>query len=219
MRRIGPLAVIAALAMSFAAPLARAASIIDGDFSAGGVTEVPPGWTANAGFMLEPRYNTVTDNPALVPAGGSYALSIGNFTWQSAPVLSQVISTQRGATYTVSFLAMAPKSDATSRLDVYVDALYGPDPYATPIGGTGLTVTGTLPYTLESFSFIGTGSDTLSIVAYNNPATYYVADVTIAGGIAGSVPEASSWALMIAGFACLGLFAARTGRDRTARLA
>lgn len=219
MRRNLFLAVIASVMMAFAAPAARAATIVDGDFSAGGLTAVPPGWTANTAYLTEGGFNKVTDNSFLVPPGFPFALSIGNFNSQPIPVLSQVITTTPGATYTISFLAMANAADADSRLNVFVDTSYGTGANATPVGGTGLTVTGSLPYTLESFSFVGTGSDTLSIAAYNNPAEYLVGNVTISGGIASGVPEASSWMLMIAGFACVGLLATRGRRGHTLRLA
>lgn len=213
-RRLAGLAVYSAALFSvglfWAVPSARAATLNNGDFSSGDLT----GWTANAGFSSYPAFNYLTSKFSDVPTPGDFALSIGNFNTSDIPVLSQTFTTTPGATYTISFMAKAPPSGPDAHLYVYVDTSYASGANATPVGGTGVTVNGTLqPYTPESFSFVGTGSDTLSIAAYNTPAQFYVADFAIAGG----VPEASTWLMLVAGFAGLGLVA--RGRRRMLRAA
>jgi PEP-CTERM motif len=71
-------------------------------------------------------------------------------------------------------------------------------------------------YKEYSFQFTGTGSDTLAISALNSPSFYYVDDVSV-GAVNSAVPEPSTWAMMILGFAGIGAMTYR--RRKSAMLA
>lgn len=61
-------------------------------------------------------------------------------------------------------------------------------------------------YQSYSFNVLATGSDTLSFIAYNNPSFGYLDDVSLN---ISAVPEPSTWAMLILGFASLGFIAHR----------
>jgi hypothetical protein len=213
-RKCGSLLAVTTLIVGVAFSQAQAASITNGGFEGGVTGTVPNGWSANAAYLSEPSFNLVVTNPSLVHSGLS-ALQIGNFNRENIPVLSQTITDTPGTVYTISFWAMALDSDSASRLDVFMNTSYLLVPDATPIGGTGVSITGTLPYTLESFIFTGTGSDVLSIAAYNNPAEYFVDDVSISGGTS-VVPLPAALPLFATGLAGLGLLGWRRKRKAQA---
>src|SRR3974390_2135979 len=163
-RKCGSLFAVTTLIIGVAFSEAQAASITNGGFEGGVTGTVPNGWSANAAYLSEPTFNTVTNDPSFVHSG-LFALQISNFNSENIPVLSQTITDTPGTLYTINFWATAPNSDLSSVLYVFVNTSFASN---APVGGTGATVKGTLPYTLESFSFTGTGSDVLSIAAYNN---------------------------------------------------
>jgi hypothetical protein len=81
------------------------------------------------------------------------------------------------------------------------------------VGRAGVTVTDTIGEAFEkfSFSFVGTGHDTLQIAGQTNPSSWFVDDASVTGA-ASTVPEAPTWAMMLAGFAGLGLVGYRWRR-------
>ena len=59
-------------------------------------------------------------------------------------------------------------------------------------------------WTEETFSLTGTGSDSITFTAYNNPSEYYLDDVSVV-----PTPEPASTVLLALGIAGLGLAARR----------
>jgi len=176
-----------------------------GVYTDGSGVSVPNGWTANAGFDLNPGFNHVTNSP--INSGGS-ALSIGNYTYQAAPVLSQILSDTAGNVYNGSvwveygggFGAASYNGDPPAFLDLQVNGgnLLALNNDSTP-GNT---------YTEFTFAFVATGSDTLALTGNTDPSEWFVDDVTITnGGPAGQVPEPAS--LWLAGVSLLALGLAR----------
>ena len=185
----GAAAVLAGFAMSANASNLLVNPGFEGDGPSASVS-VPTGWTSDAAYNLHPSFNFVTNNPVFVYAGAR-ALSISNYEYEATPHLFQTFADVVGATYYVSFYATSLFGGAGAFLDVSA-------------GGSDLALHGTLPaYTLYSFNFVGTGSDTLSIGAANSQGYYYVDGVSVEGLSAG-VPEPATWAMMLVGFGGLG---------------
>ena len=66
-------------------------------------------------------------------------------------------------------------------------------------------------YALYTFTFTGTGSDTLSISNQNNPSYQVIDNVSVTGS-GSTIPEPSTWAMMLIGFAGLGFVGYRRTR-------
>jgi hypothetical protein len=73
-------------------------------------------------------------------------------------------------------------------------------------------------YTLETFTFTGNGSDTLTFQAQNSNFSYRLDDVSVTR-VASAVPEPSTWAMTLIGFAGIGFLAYRRKRNSTLKAA
>jgi hypothetical protein len=196
MKWIGPAALAAALVAGSgaqAAQLIQNGGFENGTYSStmGGHTNpnVPVGWTPNDAFDLESGFNDVRNDPH----SGSFNLSIGNFNFEPLAELSQSFNDVPGQTYNVSLYYFATNGgDPGANFSVLVN------------GTTELSSADTVnSYTLGSFSFVGTGNDTLTIAATTNPGEWYVDDVSVQGAV-GGVPEPATWAMMLLGLGGLG---------------
>jgi len=206
-----PLAVVAAFGLS-AVPRARANNlIVNGGFEDGVYTStvggntntfVPVDWLANAAFDLQPNFNDVRN----VPHSGDDNLSIGNYDYQDNPVLSQTFSDVLGGLYTASLYVYSSDWDA----DSFFEASVGGSNFLDPIA-TGYPISG---YTLESFTFVGTGSDTLSLTGNDSPGEWYVDDVSVSGpsGFAGVPDQGMTFLMFGLGLAALGYVQAKVLR-------
>jgi hypothetical protein len=149
---------------------------------------VPVDWTPNYGYDLEPSYNQVVT---------SYVLEIGNYDYQPVPTLSQTLNDTAGASYTASLdvdYGGAGKGDSGAFFEVLVNG--------TPVISLNDTAPGTFtPYT---FSFTGTGSDTITIEGTTNPSSWFVDNVIVTD----PVPEASSGLLLLVALLSGGLWLA-----------
>jgi hypothetical protein len=136
-------------------------------------------------------------------SGGSY-LSIGNFDYQPLATLTQSFSDVVGAKYRVSYWAYdgGAKNDANAFLKVAVGAK-----------GSMLNDSVGAPWHKFMFAFTGTGHDTLAISGQTNPSEWFVDNLSVCGPMSSAVPESSTWAMMLFGFAGLG-FAARRRSGR-----
>ena len=205
-----PVAVVGFLVSGAAFSLANAVELIanggfeNGVYTSEGNTNVPNDWTPNAAFDSQPDFNHIEDNVHRVRSG-SFSLAISNDDQPQQPLsqLSQSFSDVVGATYSVSFYAFdgGANGDPMAFLNVAV-------------GATGVTFNDTVSsFTNGTFTFVGTGSDKLVISAQTNPNEWYVDDVSVTGAAVGAVPEPSTWAMMILGFAGLGFMAYRRRRN------
>jgi hypothetical protein len=141
---------------------------------------VPVGWTPNAGFDLEPGFNHVASGNQYA---GSYDLSISNYDFQPLAALSQTFTDVSGATYSGSFYAY--DGGAGGDGNAFLSVLVNGTPYVT----LDDTVNA---WTQYSFTFTGTGSDTLTIEAQTNPAEWYVDNVSVTGQASAVTPEPCS---------------------------
>jgi hypothetical protein len=150
----------------------------------GGYTNenVPLDWTANAAFDEFPSWDLPTDSPV---NSGNYALSIGNDDDNPPPMLSQTLSDTSGVTYYGSLYVDyggAGTSDPLPYFDVQIDG--------TNVVALNYTAAG--DYTKYTFSFVGTGSDTLSLTGNTNPDEWFVDDIVVTPGCTSAVPEPRS---------------------------
>jgi len=129
---------------------------------------VPVLWTPNAGYDLEPGFNHTTT----FANSGSYGLSIGNFDYQPVPSLSQTLTDINLASYSGS-LYVAYGGGVGNDAGAYFDELIN----NTPV--LALDDTATYPYSQYTFSFIGTGSDVLTLEGNTNPSEWFADDVVV----------------------------------------
>jgi hypothetical protein len=171
----------------------------------GGYTNnsVPLYWVANAGFDLEPSYNHI--QTGVLVNSGSQSLSISNYDYQPVATLSQTITDVAGSTYSGSFYAFdgGANGDGNAYLQMQVNGVA-----KVALDDTVST------YTQYDFSFVGTGSDTLTIAAQTNPSEWYVDDVVLTG--ASPAPEPGEILPVAFGMALLLSAALRRRLARTA---
>ena len=125
--------------------------------------------TPNSGYTSFP-FGNITLAAAAVHSGGQ-ALQIGNFDDGPLASLSQTFAEVSGNTYSGQIWVYYPQTDAGAFLQVLVDG-------TTLVNLPG---TNTGSYTEFTFSFIGTGSDTLTIQAQTDPGEWFVDDVSVQG--------------------------------------
>ncbi len=183
----------AALAATMASAPAFAATeyLVNGGFETGDLT----GWT-NTGNL---GYTTVE------PTSYGYGAQAGNYYLYEGPVgsdgiLSQTFSDTAGQTLHVSGWVTG---NGTSPSDVNFN--FDGTTYVSinPVPSQG--------WTEYSFTVTATGTDTFSVGFRNDPNFDGLDSFSVS-----TVPEASTWAMMLAGFAGLGFAAFRTSRKRAA---
>lgn len=160
---------------------------------------VPNGWTPNAAFDSEPSFNEVRNSPVNPVHSGVAALAIGNEDFQDLPTLSQSFSDTANTTYRVNFYL-----DYQSGKGADAGASF----FAQINGANELTLTDSVGsgYTLESFTFKGTGSDKLTFAGNTDPGEWFVDDASVKPT---AVPLPPGGALLLSALAGLGLVAYR----------
>lgn len=121
--------------------------------------------------------------------------------------LSQTFATVVGASYTVSGWF-----NSDGGVPGFFTAAVGTHNYTENPNTPGH------PYQQFVFSFTGTGSDTLVITDRDDPGFNWFDDLSVSGP-APAVPEASTWAMMLLGFAGVGFMAYRRKAKPALRLA
>lgn len=204
---------VAIVATAFFSADAHAVNLIvnggfeDGVYSSalGGNTNpnVPVGWTSSVGFDLHPTFNFVTTSPTpnTTPFAGTYSLSIGNYDAETPASLSQTVTDVVGGVYTLSYTAEYGGNDPSAILKVLS--------FTTLSQGVVLSNDDrSFPWYTATYNYpiIGTGSDVITISAITNPSEWYVDNVSFSGPspVVASVPEPSTWAMLLIGFAGLG---------------
>jgi PEP-CTERM motif len=155
-------------------------------------SSIPNGWTPSYGFDWAPQWDHV--NTGSGAFDGNAYLSIGNDDGNPEPDLSQTFSDVAGTTYFGSIYVDyggAGTGDTNPYFDVWVDG--------TPL----VTLTNLAPgvWTDYTFSFTGTGSDTLTLGGNTTPVEWFVDDVSVTGQAASVTPEPSSFLLLATGLA------------------
>ncbi|MBR0697807.1 DUF642 domain-containing protein [Bradyrhizobium lablabi] len=197
--------IILAAAFSMVAGAAGAATIVDGDFAGAG----SPYQTIGAG-------QTFGANNAWTVVSGSIDW-IGNY-WQSpgsggsvdldgnsVGAISQTLQNLAAGTYTVTFALSGNPDGQPPTKGLQVGVAGTTQTYSYPLAGTR----NDMKYVTESFTFTWLGGDAVLTFASlddpsSNPYGPVIGDVAIS-----AVPEPSTWAMMILGFASVGYLAHR----------
>ena len=149
-------------------------------------------WTKVGNF--DTGYNYVT---SITSFEGANSLADGNYAYQGTAGASQQLTTGNGAGYLVTVEWSTNRSnDAANQL---FQVLWDGNVIAYTQGAPAT------PWTLLSGTVTGTGSDELILQGYSTYGYNYVDDISVTA----VVPEPSTWALMLAGFAGLGFMSLR----------
>jgi hypothetical protein len=175
-----------AATIALAGPAGAATNYLtNGSFETGDLT----GWnqTAIVGYTGVLRF----------PEDGSYGAFFGAEGQDS--VISQTFSDVAGETLTIHGWISAD-GNMPSDVGFYFNGT--PVVYLNPVTAMG--------YTQYSATVTATGIDTFAVGARNDPGLVWVDNVSVspaisaASTVAAAVPEASTWAMMLAGFVGLG---------------
>lgn len=178
----------------------------------------PFGWTTNAAWNAAGA-NGVTGSVYGNPHTGNYSVRFGfdsNTVYNGMPTtLSQTFADVINAIYTVSFYTYNGQYVGQPSDHPFVSGGQ-PNNYLTAsVNGQSVTVpdnVGTYSngcatcWVHQSFSFTGTGLDTLSFAAYTDANYWHLDDISVTGtgGSVGAVPEPATWAMMFLGFGLIG---------------
>lgn len=141
-----------------------------GTYQDGANVAVPLDWVASGGWDTEPGYNDVRNSPY----SGNYNLSIGNYQYQTAPVLGQTLHDTNGFTYSGSL--WVDYAGSYGYPGAFFDVLIN-NQNVVALSSTSNPSTGT--YYQFNFSFTGTGSDTLKLTGNTDPGEWYVDDIVV----------------------------------------
>jgi hypothetical protein len=206
--RLPVVAALAAAVLTFGVPAARANLVANPNFDLNSPLQqtAPLDWTltkAASGSDFIVGGATIGSGPFSSPNAANFGAT-GAFDDK----LSQVLATTVGQTYTISFeLAHHSTNNAND-----FSAQFGGIPIFSLVNAAAFG------YTLETFTATATSSSTeLDFFGRENPDFYSLDNVSVEA-ISNGVPEPSTWAMMILGFAGIGFMAYRR-RNVALRLA
>jgi hypothetical protein len=157
-------------------------------FEAGVLNGAPASWTTDAGWGLHAGTFNEVQNTGNAINSGNLGLQFGNFESEAYAGLSQTIADVAGASYSVSFYVHYPNAGQDST-NSFLALLNG----ATKVSLSN----GPASFTQFSFSFTGTGSDTLGFQAKTQISEWFLDDVVVTGQAPPtSTPEPASIALL-----------------------
>ena len=175
----------------------------------------PDDWTVSDIFSEDSFSNGVRQ----MPNSGVNNLQIGPASGNVAPgdpSIWQTLTDVSGAKYQGSFYFYTTSGANETITDALLDIqINGVNVFSLP---STIQPDVYRSYTKETFSFIGTGSDLLTIVAgtgNNSAPDWEIDDISVVQGTS-AVPEASTWAMMLLGFVCLGFAGYRRPRKTIA---
>jgi hypothetical protein len=168
-------------------------------------TSVPNSWTPSAGYDLEAGFNHLSG----VANSGSNGLSIGNDDGQPVPTLSQTLTDVLGTHYNGVIYVDYGGAGTTDPLPFFNVSIDN-----SPVLSLNNTAPGS--YTEYTFSFTGTGSDTLSFGGNTTPDEWFVDDISVTAAPVAPTPLPAALPLFAAGLGGLGLLGWRRKRKNAA---
>jgi hypothetical protein len=200
--RTSLLAAAAIAATALMAPRAQAQNLVTNPGFETGDTTGYFTYTST-GFGVDNGVYTSFDGE--LPYAGNYFLVIGNYV-PSIATFAQTLATTPGQNYTFSLEwenngDNGPAGSTNQLFEVQWDGqtLYSVD------GGYN-----TQGYNLLSFDVVGTGSDTFAVSGYSLNSVNAVDNISVTpSSLISAAPEPSTWLLMIAGVAGIGLMLRR----------
>jgi hypothetical protein len=174
---------------------------------------VIPGWTtvvssANTGVGPAVYWLNTANNYGLTPppGGGSYFLDLTGEGDAGLAGVSQTVATGVGNTYSLSFyLGSSTQYGTPDGITVSSNALASP---ATFISTT--TTPNNNQWELETISLVATSNETTITLDGSSGVSYIgLGDVSLDLVSVAAVPEPSTWAMMMLGFAGVGFMAYR----------
>jgi hypothetical protein len=155
--------------------------------------------------------NSGLNNLQIGPASGN--VDPGN------PTISQTLTDTAGVTYTATFYFYTTSgANETLPNALFQASVDGTTYFSLPADGIGPDEYRS--YTEETFTFTGTGSDVLQFIAgtgNNSAPDWELDDVSVVAGSSGVIPEPSTWAMMLLGFAGLAFAGYRGSRKAGGR--
>jgi len=189
----------------------NASLLVNGDFEAPGGSSVNPvssstipGWTFSGNEYL--IYNQSDYNLGITAQSGDFYVSWGH-SGTTGGTLSQSFSTIVGQSYLVSYYTSEQQGHATDQQVVV--SVFGNDPKIALASQTTPIIDSIGIWSFNSFSF--TADSTITSLQFFD-ATAVGADANWAldtVSVTTAVPEPSTWAMMILGFAGVGFMAYR----------
>lgn len=163
---------------------ACAQAVVNGGFETGDLT----GWTQ----FGNPGGTSVMVCGGGCAANGLFGINLGAVGTPGG--IEQTLATTAGQTYTVSFWLLNHGGSPSS--------------FTADFGGTtllALTDPSAFGYTPYSINAVATSSSTLLQFSARNDPAYFSMDSVSIQSVTGSVPEPSTWAMMLLGFGALGV--------------
>jgi hypothetical protein len=171
--------------------------LVNGSFETGDVT----GWTIFGDFSFS-GVSGAFDGVA--PEDGNYQVFLGSVSTTGG--IYQTFTDTPGVEYTATGWYTGIGGPPSS-LEISLDSTDIINLNPAPSDGV---------YTEFVYQFIGTGSDTVTITSYQLPSYNLVDNFTVTTS---TVPEPSTWAMMLLGFSGLGFMGWRSSRRAAAHAA
>ena len=185
--------------------------VFDSDLLLDGSTAMT-GWTVRSGrgFGEGVQWIGPTNPFGLSAADGSYFLDLTSaHSGRPYGGVEQTIATQKGATYSLTFdLGSAEKFGIQAGIEVTAGS--ATDSFISTNDGRQQNL-----WQLESMSFTGSGPSTTIVLQGDAGLNYIGLDNVTVAPTSGAIPEPSTWAMMLLGFAGLGY----AGFRRSAKVA
>jgi choice-of-anchor C domain-containing protein len=149
------------------------------------------------------------------PAAGDRSIDLNGTSLGS---ISQPFAVTPGTTYTVTFL-MSGNSDGDPTVKTMVVSTTSSPGHVFSFDTTGKDIPTPMGWTSNSFSFVALGSSETITFTSTSSADFSAFGPALDLVSVSAVPEASTWAMMLIGFAGLGLVAYRRARRTTPAIA